>query len=238
MLEDVEKLTKIRQTTKIPRAKILAKFEEINKMRSEIQKMDQTTIAEVGFIKITHSLDPLKRSNPGIHGQLGLGSTGPRFSFSGPGPVQSYVRRTRFGPRFLSCPILLRSRFLKVFQSWSGRPLSTSISLVLVLVGPFDRLWSMDPWCKPELSMIFRLKPRKIRSMNEPPSEIKDIMKAVFVLLGEAPSKLETWTGIRALIGKTGPESLRRRICEFNPKSLINQEVTVKHAKSLCKNQS
>lgn len=74
--------------------------------------------------------------------------------------------------------------------------------------------------------------------MNEPPSEIKDIMKAVFVLLGEAPSKLETWTGIRALIGKTGPESLRRRICEFNPKALINQEVTVKHAKSLCKNQS
>ena len=51
MLEDVEKLTKIRQTTKIPRAKILAKFEEINKMRSEIQKMDQTTIAEVGFMK-------------------------------------------------------------------------------------------------------------------------------------------------------------------------------------------
>ena len=51
MLEDVEKLTKIRQTTKIPRAKILAKFEEINKMRSEIQKMDQATIAEVGFIK-------------------------------------------------------------------------------------------------------------------------------------------------------------------------------------------
>ena len=69
MLEDVEKLTKIRQTTKIPRAKILAKFEEINKMRSEIQK----------------------RSNPGIHGQLGLGSTGPRFSFSGPGPVPSYT---------------------------------------------------------------------------------------------------------------------------------------------------
>ena len=84
----------------------------------------------------------------------------------------------------------------------------------------------------------YELKPCKIRSMNEPPSEIKDIMKAVFVLLGEAPSKLETWTGIRALIGKTGPESLRRRICEFNPKSLINQEVTVKHAKSLCKNQS
>ena len=84
----------------------------------------------------------------------------------------------------------------------------------------------------------YELKPWKIRSMNEPPSEIKDIMKAVFVLLGEAPSKLETWTGIRALIGKTGPDSLRRRICEFNPKSLINQEVTVKHAKSLCKNQS
>ena len=92
MLEDVEKLTKILQTTKIPRAKILAKFEEINKMRSEIQKMDQTTIAEVGFIKSpTNSLDPLKRPNPGIHGQLGLGSTGPRFSFSGPGPVQSYT---------------------------------------------------------------------------------------------------------------------------------------------------
>lgn len=53
MLEDVEKLTKIRQTTKIPRAKILAKFEEINKMRSEIQKMDQTTIAEVGFMEWT-----------------------------------------------------------------------------------------------------------------------------------------------------------------------------------------
>ena len=59
MLEDVEKLTKIRQTTKIPRAKILAKFEEINKMRSEIQKMDQTTIAEVGFIKKMIKLDLL-----------------------------------------------------------------------------------------------------------------------------------------------------------------------------------
>ena len=82
------------------------------------------------------------------------------------------------------------------------------------------------------------LKPLKIRSLNEPPSEIKDIMKSVFILLGEAPSKLESWTGIRALIGKTGQESLRRRICEFNPKSLINQDVTVKLAKSLCKDQS
>ena len=106
-----------------------------------------------------------------------------------------------------------------------------------------DLLWTQlgQNWAKTELDRVqalVELKPCKIRSMNEPPSEIKDIMKAVFVLLGEAPSKLETWTGIRALIGKTGPESLRRRICEFNPKSLINQEVTVKHAKSLCKNQS
>ena len=106
-----------------------------------------------------------------------------------------------------------------------------------------DLFWTQlgQNWAKTGLDRVqalAKLKPCKIRSMNEPPSEIKDIMKAVFVLLGEAPSKLETWTGIRALIGKTGPESLRRRICEFNPKSLINQEVTVKHAKSLCKNQS
>jgi hypothetical protein len=55
----------------------------------------------------------------------------------------------------------------------------------------------------------------EVKSMNEPLTEIKAIMKSVFLLLGTARRDLKDWKAIRVQLGKTGKESLRRRITNF-----------------------
>ena len=45
-------------------------------------------------------------------------------------------------------------------------------------------------------------------------------MRSVFLLLGEKRKDIDTWMKIKVMIGKTGKESLKRRITEFVPSSL------------------
>ena len=40
-------------------------------------------------------------------------------------------------------------------------------------------------------------------------------MRAVFLLLGDPPKDISDWKGIRVAIGRTGQQSLKRRILEF-----------------------
>ena len=49
-------------------------------------------------------------------------------------------------------------------------------------------------------------------------------MRAVFLLLGEPAKDIATWKGIKVAIGRTGKQSLKRRIHEFVPSRTIPQQ--------------
>ena len=61
------------------------------------------------------------------------------------------------------------------------------------------------------------LLPPQIKSFQIPLEEIEHVMRAVFLLLGDAPSEISAWKGIKVAIGRTGKKSLKRRILEFVP---------------------
>ena len=55
----------------------------------------------------------------------------------------------------------------------------------------------------------------EIRSFDNPKEEIVETMRCTFLLLGEDPKDLKEWNDIRALIGKMGKASLKRKIGQF-----------------------
>ena len=78
----------------------------------------------------------------------------------------------------------------------------------------------------------------EIRSMGAPPSQVKDVMMATFLLLGESQKTVSKWDNIRSLLGKTGKMGARRRILELDLASLDGKYQTLKQAKQLCKEQT
>ncbi|XP_033763426.1 kyphoscoliosis peptidase-like [Pecten maximus] len=59
----------------------------------------------------------------------------------------------------------------------------------------------------------------EIRSFSNPLPEIHNVMKATLLLLGNYDDETKQWKNVQAIIGRTGKESLKRRINEFD----INQ---------------
>ncbi|XP_053394142.1 uncharacterized protein LOC123525111 isoform X3 [Mercenaria mercenaria] len=58
----------------------------------------------------------------------------------------------------------------------------------------------------------------EIKTYSNPPDGVHQSMMATFILLGNAPKEVRNWRTCQALVGKTGRESLMRRISSFDPK--------------------
>ena len=65
----------------------------------------------------------------------------------------------------------------------------------------------------------------EIKSFKEPVVEIVVVMRSVFLLLGNSKKELKDWKAIRLWVGKTGKESLKRRIAQYVvPLNGVNDE--------------
>ena len=60
----------------------------------------------------------------------------------------------------------------------------------------------------------------------------------MYTLLGEDRKDVKEWSKIRVLLGKIGKKSLRRRILEFDMKSIEGKHALIKRAKSLINNHT
>lgn len=54
----------------------------------------------------------------------------------------------------------------------------------------------------------------ELKSYTKPPQAVHDVMIATFLILGHSEKETRKWQAIQALIGKTGKESLKRRVGE------------------------
>ncbi|XP_052776433.1 uncharacterized protein LOC128214157 isoform X3 [Mya arenaria] len=58
----------------------------------------------------------------------------------------------------------------------------------------------------------------EIKTYSNPPDGVHQSMMATFILLGNTPKEVRNWRTCQTLVGKTGKESLMRRISSFDPK--------------------
>ncbi|KAL4227458.1 hypothetical protein ACF0H5_012902 [Mactra antiquata] len=56
----------------------------------------------------------------------------------------------------------------------------------------------------------------EIKSYKYPPRIVEDIMRSTFLMLGVRPVWIDEWTEIQVMMGKTGKESLLRKVKEFD----------------------
>jgi len=56
----------------------------------------------------------------------------------------------------------------------------------------------------------------KIKSMNAPIQDIVDIVNAMLILLGTPKNQIKDWKSMRGILGRTGKESLKRKIMSFD----------------------
>merc|ERR1712166_716713 len=56
----------------------------------------------------------------------------------------------------------------------------------------------------------------KIKSMNAPIQDIFDIVNAMLILLGTPKNQIKDWKSMRGILGRTGKESLKRKIMSFD----------------------
>ena len=56
----------------------------------------------------------------------------------------------------------------------------------------------------------------KIKSMNRPIQDIVDIVNAMLILLGTPKNQIKDWKSMRGILGRTGKESLKRKIMSFD----------------------
>ena len=56
----------------------------------------------------------------------------------------------------------------------------------------------------------------KIKSMNAPIQDIVDIVNAMLILLGTPKNQIKDWKSMRGILGRTGKESLKRKIVSFD----------------------
>ena len=69
----------------------------------------------------------------------------------------------------------------------------------------------------------------EIKSFKKPLPDIIKVMRAVFILLGTDSSDLESWSQIVVELGRTGRESLKRRIQQFDV-SAVDKHILSKAA--------
>eukprot|EP00118_Oscarella_pearsei_P011354 m.75805 g.75805 ORF g.75805 m.75805 type:complete len:548 (+) comp35957_c0_seq1:63-1706(+) len=67
----------------------------------------------------------------------------------------------------------------------------------------------------------------ELKSYGKPPRAVHNVMMAVFVLLGHSEKDTKKWQTVQALIGKTGKESLKRRVGNCDPE-VIPRELALK----------
>ncbi|KAL3869217.1 hypothetical protein ACJMK2_041926 [Sinanodonta woodiana] len=76
----------------------------------------------------------------------------------------------------------------------------------------------------------------ELKTYQNPPDGVHQTMMATFILLGNSSKELKQWKFCQALMGKTGRESMMRRISKFDPKDC---SVDVAHkSKSMIENFS
>ncbi|CAH1267566.1 KY [Branchiostoma lanceolatum] len=57
----------------------------------------------------------------------------------------------------------------------------------------------------------------EIKTYNNPPPAVHNVMMATFLLLGNTMAQVNDWVSLLALIGKTGKQSLKRRVQDCEP---------------------
>ncbi|XP_041357267.1 uncharacterized protein LOC121374291 [Gigantopelta aegis] len=67
----------------------------------------------------------------------------------------------------------------------------------------------------------------ELKSYSKPPEGVAQVMAATLILLGSKPSEVKKWKNVLILMGKTGKESLMRKVSLFNA-----QNVTLSSAKA------
>merc|ERR1719402_74385 len=72
----------------------------------------------------------------------------------------------------------------------------------------------------------------ELRSYGSPPDGIHQVMMATYLLLGQKDKEIKSWKQMQALLGKTGPSSLKRRIQSHDQKN-VGDETLAKVEKLL-----
>ncbi|XP_066286953.1 uncharacterized protein [Branchiostoma lanceolatum] len=60
----------------------------------------------------------------------------------------------------------------------------------------------------------------EIKTYNNPPPAVYKVMMATFLLLGNTKAQVDDWVSLLALIGKTGKQSLKRRVKNCEPANI------------------
>jgi len=63
----------------------------------------------------------------------------------------------------------------------------------------------------------------ELKKYRIPPGEIHDIIKAVYLILGEDPEKLQYWQECSILLGKLGKKHIRRRILRYKRRKVTQE---------------
>lgn len=69
----------------------------------------------------------------------------------------------------------------------------------------------------------------ELKSYTSPPRVVHDVMASAFLILGQTEKQVSTWAQIVSLLGKTGKESFKRRLVEFDAKSVTPVIVAAVH---------
>ena len=83
------------------------------------------------------------------------------------------------------------------------------------------------------INSLNREKVAEIVSYSKPSQITIDVLKSVLYLLGEKKKTCKDWKKIRALIGKTGKDSIQRRISEFKNADHIDPKAKLKIQENL-----
>merc|ERR1719204_205084 len=64
----------------------------------------------------------------------------------------------------------------------------------------------------------------EMRSYDRPPTIVKQVIEATFLLLGESFQAINSWQKMQALLGKLGRESVKHRIGRLRPNDLADEQ--------------
>ena len=115
-----------------------------------------------------------------------------------------------------------------------ARDLENLRGRALLMIAKFEDIVRM----REEIEKMNQSTIAEIRSFSDPPEFVRNVMAAVYTLLGEDRKDVKDWTKIRVLIGKIGKKALRRRILEFDMSSLEGKHALIKRAKMLINNHT
>jgi hypothetical protein len=97
-----------------------------------------------------------------------------------------------------------------------GKPFQPLMDSAKELVKELDQIAHVN-------NLLLNLNQRtiaEIKSFNTPLPDIEKVMRITLILLGEEEEDVKTWKEIVACMGRTGKNSLKRRIGLFNPKAV------------------